>query len=394
MRPYHVHMPEPGVAQRVDAILARRAREAPPLETTLLRGLAVYRWAALVWLVVVLTVSRDEVERFWLAAMLTLLAVAVTAYSTWAAWRSPGTLLRLPFVLTEQAVIAALAIGGGFVFVAGQETNTNALASQWALAGVLQAGAAFGFWAGAGSGFALSLWRLIGTAINREGVLEADEWLSALSTTVTFVLAGGLVGGVVDLLRRSERQVALAEAREEVARTLHDGVLQTLAVIERRADDDALARMARDQELELREFLFGTGATSESGGAREIGPDLRAAAKRYEERFDGRVEVVLAPDLPELTGSAAEALAGAVGEALTNAGKHASPSRVTVFVEPADTGGVNASVLDDGCGFDPTTVVERVGLAQSIRGRITEAGGRVEIDSRPGRGTEVRMWLP
>ncbi len=87
------------------------------------------------------------------------------------------------------------------------------------------------------------------------------------------------------------------------------------------------------------------------------------------------------------------ALAGAVGEALANAGKHGGASTVTVFAEPVD-GELFCSVKDDGSGFDPAAVVEGEGLRRSIRGRIVEVGGRVEVDGRPGRGTEVRCWVP
>ena len=84
----------------------------------------------------------------------------------------------------------------------------------------------------------------------------------------------------------------------------------------------------------------------------------------------------------------------AVGEALTNAGKHAGSQRLTVFVEADDGGGVFCSVKDDGAGFDAVGVTEGVGLSRSIRGRLAEVGGRVEVDSRPGSGTEVRLWIP
>lgn len=354
----------------------------------------MYRWVALAWLGFVVVLSHDNVIRWWLCALLVALAFGVTLYSTWAGARSPGTLLQWPFVLTESAVIGALAIGGGWVFAAGEVSNTTALASQWALAGILNAGFAFGLWAGIAAGVALSVERVIGGMINVGGTLSSAEWLSALSSAVTFVLAGALAGGLVSLLRKAERQVAVAEAREEVARTLHDGVLQTLAVIERRADDATLARMAREQELELREFLFGTGTTSERGGARDLGPRLRDHARRYEERFGGRVDVILAPDLPHLADPVANAITGAVGEALNNAGKHGHAAKVTIYVEPADTVGVNVSVRDDGRGFDPAAVTEGIGLSRSIRGRMNEQHGTMEIESAPGRGTEVRLWVP
>ena len=93
---------------------------------------------------------------------------------------------------------------------------------------------------------------------------------------------------------------------------------------------------------------------------------------------------------------AADALAGAVGEALDER-RQARRTRgaCTVFAEPSDDGdAVACSVHDDGRGFEPAKVPEGVGLSRSIRGRMEEAGGRVEIESRPGSGTEVRLWLP
>jgi signal transduction histidine kinase len=103
--------------------------------------------------------------------------------------------------------------------------------------------------------------------------------------------------------------------------------------------------------------------------------------------------VLVPDDLPALDRSTIDGLAGAVGEALTNAGKHSGGTRAVVYVEPVDEG-VFCSVRDDGHGFDPATVREGVGLPRSIRGRIDELGGRVELDATPGHGTEVRIWLP
>jgi signal transduction histidine kinase len=218
---------------------------------------------------------------------------------------------------------------------------------------------------------------------------EGSNWFSLASTTLLFSLAGGVSGYMTRLLRRAQDEVSAARARERVARTLHDGVLQTLAVIERRADDPQLAKLAREQERELREFLFG----GDGKDPADLGARLRHAAARYEDSFGGRVDVVLAPDLPQLDAAQVDALAGAVGEALVNAGKHGQAQHVTVFAEPDDRQGVSCSVHDDGTGFDPANIREGVGLTRSIRARIEEAGGRVEIDSRPGAGTEVRLWL-
>ena len=166
--------------------------------------------------------------------------------------------------------------------------------------------------------------------------------------------------------------------------------LQTLAVIERRVADDDIARLAREQERELREYLFG--ADRQAGTrAGDLATSLRAAAARYEDAFGGRVEVLIADDLPRV--QAPEALVGAVGEALTNAGKHGHASRVTVFVEPGDDGGVFCSVKDDGRGFDPTATVYGTGL-QGMADRLEAIGGTLEVVSAPGRGTTVGGRVP
>ena len=113
----------------------------------------------------------------------------------------------------------------------------------------------------------------------------------------------------------------------------------------------------------------------------------------FEGRFGGQASVTVADDVEPPASAAVGALVGAVGEALTNAGKHGGAGHVTVYVEPADAG-LFCSVKDDGCGFDEATTPEGMGLSRSVRGRVTEAGGRVEVDGRPGRGAEIRIWLP
>jgi signal transduction histidine kinase len=206
---------------------------------------------------------------------------------------------------------------------------------------------------------------------------------------VIYALGGAVAGFFAIKLREAEREVAATQAREEVARTLHDGVLQTLAVIQRRSDDPELRSLARDQERDLRLFL--TGATRP---AVDLLAALRTAAATVERRQGMRTEVVTVGDLPALPDEVVAALAGAVSEALTNAAKHGDADRAIVYVEPQDDGGLFCSVKDDGAGFDPATTTDGMGLARSIRGRVEDVKGRVEVDSRPGGGTEVRLHWP
>jgi signal transduction histidine kinase len=361
------------------------------MERSVLQGLAVFRWGAWLWIAAVLAVSRHDIRRPWLAVGLIGAALAVTAVDTALLRRDHAALLRPGPVIAELAVGIALVLCDGWAYGPNHAFATSqSLGSVWPLAGILAAGVGFGFAAGASAGILMGLARAGAVLANGVAIDTGGKILSLTNTTVFYALGGAAAGYLISLLRRAEREISAARAREEVARTLHDGVLQTLAVVERRATttDPDLARLARQQERDLRDFLFG--ATR----AADLGAGLRAAAARFEDVFGGRVDVIVAADTPELSPPGCEALVGAVGEALINAGKHGEASKVTVYVEPADDGGVFCSVKDDGRGFDPATTDERVGLSRSIRGRINEVGGRVELNSRPGEGAEVCLWLP
>ena len=357
------------------------------MERSVLQGLAMFRWVAWAWMAVVLGVSRDELARPGLATAVVGAALVVTIVDT-SLWRAdPRRLLAPAPVLAELAVGAALlALDGlarpeGTIFVSGQS-----IGSTWPIVGILGAGVAFGPSAGVLAGAAMGAARVGSTVLNQvDGYTHAGV-LSLTSTIVFYAVAGGVAGHVYRLLVQAREEVAGARAREDVARTLHDGVLQTLAVVERRASDPDLARLAREQERDLREFLFGSRPV-----ATDLGAALRAAAARFEDAFGGRAQV-LVPDGLDLSPAAVAALTGAVGEALTNAGKHGGAGRVVIFVDDED--GLSCSVKDDGCGFDPATTPEGVGLSRSIRGRIEEAGGRVVVTGARGGGAEVRLWLP
>ena len=357
------------------------------LVRSLLIGIAAFRWLAWAWMAIVLIVSWDELEggRPWLAVGLVAAAGVVTVVTGFLARTDPDRLLTAALIISELTVGFALGAGDDWVFAG---SHPQSLGSVWPLAGVLTAGV---MWAGRGgaiAGAVVGLGRLFGDLVETGKTDFEEPVISAMSSSVLYALAGGVAGFLVVKLREAERQVSMVQAREEVSRTLHDGVLQTLAVVQRRSEDPDLVRLAHDQERDLRDYLFGV---EPPGG--ELGPRLRQAAARFEDHYEGRVQVVVADDLPNLPVNRVEALAGAVSEALANSGKHAEAGLVTVFVEPGDDGTVFCSVKDDGVGFGPDTA-EGVGLGRSIRARVAEVGGRVEVDGNAGRGTEVRLWVP
>jgi signal transduction histidine kinase len=192
-------------------------------------------------------------------------------------------------------------------------------------------------------------------------------------------------------LASERRERIRSEERAEMAAHLHDSVLQTLALIQRHAETPGQARtLARRQERELRAWLYGERAPAT--GATTLRAALDALAGEVEADHEVVVEVVTVGDCP--LGEVVEALALAVREATVNAARHAGVDEVSVYVE-VEPERVTAFVRDRGCGFDPAAVEPgRLGIARSMVGRLRRQGGRVEIHSTPGEGTEVVLEVP
>lgn len=189
------------------------------------------------------------------------------------------------------------------------------------------------------------------------------------------------------------------EEREEIASHLHDSVLQTLALIQRQAHDpQEVARLARSQERELRRWLFEDSGPAQSS----LAAALRTIAGEVEDQHGVKVTPVTVGDVSMDVDDSGNglpkehftALLGASREAMVNAAKHAGVPTIDLFAE-AEPHQVSVFVRDRGAGFDVAAVPQdRQGLAKSIRGRIERRGGQVEIMSTPGRGTEVRIFMP
>jgi signal transduction histidine kinase/phage shock protein PspC (stress-responsive transcriptional regulator) len=191
----------------------------------------------------------------------------------------------------------------------------------------------------------------------------------------------------------AERAARARESeRAEIAAHLHDSVLQTLALIQRRSDDPVqVARLARAQERDLRGWLYGSG-TPDAGS---LAAAVKAAAAEIEDVHGVSVEVVVVGDRP--VDERAAALVAALREAMVNAVRHGSPAGappVQVYVE-AGPDAVEAFVRDRGAGFEPDAVpADRLGVRESIVGRTERHGGTATLRSTPGEGTEVRLRMP
>ena len=317
------------------------------------------------------------------------------------------TLVRLVFALL------ALAGGAGILLYFALWAYHRHTAVGYALIGCsaiafllalgLSTGAVFGF-AFLVAGVAIVLTR--GGSIRPGGTLPVLGIVLLVIGAVTLLdhvgasqslLGPGAVAGALLLVfapwlwqlaaQRTER--IRLEERAEVAARVHDSVLQTLALVQRHAGDEArVSSIARRQERELRRWLYGSGF----GDGKTLEDALAEAAADVEELHGVKIELASA-------GHAAldadvEQLVLAAREAMTTAAKFAGAGEISVYAE-ADDASVSVFVRDRGAGFDRSTVSpDRRGLAESIEGRITRAGGTATIRSAPGEGTEVELTLP
>jgi signal transduction histidine kinase len=218
-----------------------------------------------------------------------------------------------------------------------------------------------------------------------------QTWLALLASVA-------VLGGVVLVLLpwalkfwrdlEAERAGRIRETeRAEIAAHLHDSVLQTLALIQRRAaNEHDVVRLARAQERELRGWLF-QDPGKEAG---QLSDRIKATAAEVEDLLGNAVEVVSVGDIAMT--EAHEALVQASREAMLNASRHGGGT-VSVYLEVSD-GRAEVFVKDRGPGFDLNEVPEdRLGVRESIIGRMTRHGGTATIASTPD-GTEVRLCLP
>jgi len=215
----------------------------------------------------------------------------------------------------------------------------------------------------------------------------------------TTVLAPGAIAGALLLIggpwlwrlaleRDAERSARIrSDERSEVAARVHDSVLQTLALIQRHAQEPRrVAALARRQERELRGWLYGDRPL---GDQSSLVAALSAVAADVEELHGVRVELASAGDA-----TAEEPLVLAAREAMTNAAKFAGVEEIDVYVDVEDDV-VSVFVRDRGKGFDRAPVpADRRGIVDSIEGRLARAGGSAVISAAPGGGTEVELRLP
>jgi signal transduction histidine kinase len=216
--------------------------------------------------------------------------------------------------------------------------------------------------------------------------------LAVLATSVgVAVLLGPWIIRLLRDLSTERRERIRSEERSEIAAHLHDSVLQTLALIQRADAPGRAKTLARRQERELRAWLFDERPPEGEGGALDLSGALDRMVTDVEDRHDVEVDLVLVgscPMEPRL-----DALVAALREAAHNAARHAGVTEVSVYVE-VQPERVEAYVRDRGNGFVLDAVEPgRLGVRESIVGRMARHGGKAEVHTAPGEGTEVTLEI-
>lgn len=383
----------------ITADASPRARTRPDLVhphlVPLWRGLVVYRVVALVAAVV-------NLVRFYDAWARPVLGIAVvTAMGVWTVISSrrylrsgdPATAVA-DLLVTALATASTLLVDTPDRVAAGGSVITTV----WSAGPVLAMAIALG-WRGGLSGAVVTLAVLFGV----RRALDADLLFDAQ----LLLVAGLAVGLAADTMRRSVEQLRAAAAREaataereRLARDIHDGVLQVLALVRRRGDELArhdvdapaveLARLAGEQEVALRRLITSAPAPAADGTV-----DL---SSRLAGVLPTHASLAVPAHAVPLPATAVDELAAVLREAVTNAAKHAPDAGLWVLVE-ADDEAVTVSVRDDGPGIpegrlEQAAAQGHLGVAASMRGRVQDLGGTLSLHTGPGEGTEWEIVVP
>lgn len=224
---------------------------------------------------------------------------------------------------------------------------------------------------------------------NFDASILVDSLAAVVIVLIGFAIAlGSSLSRLISQLGDERAQRTRAEIKAEMAAHLHDSVLQTLVLVQKNADDgNAVRSLARQQERELREWLYGSGFL----GGDSFAAIVTAAVGEIESKYSMAIELVMVGDCP--VEEPHQAFIQAIRESMVNAAKHSQAEKIDVYVEVgADS--IEAFVRDRGVGFDPNAVSDdRRGISESIMERMNRVGGKAVIKSNLGDGTEAHLLM-
>lgn len=362
------------------------------MEDRIFRALAVLRAVLVLNTVGVGLWTADELDRPWVGglavAAIVLWSLAVTLAYADASRRTP------PLLVVDLAVALTALLATPLVKTEGFDAT---LAGYWVMAPMFAWAARWGWRGGL----------VAGLAVGGCDLLIRDELTQVTYGNVFLLVVGGpVVGYLVESLQRSavqrdhaEREAAAAAERARLARAVHDGVLQVLALVQRLGGEAAatdprlaeLARLAGEQEEALRALI----RAQDRVVARAVEADLAAALASLE---SPGVVVSLPGGPVELPAAQVAEVRAAVAACLDNVERHAgADARAWVLLE-ALPGAVAVSVRDDGAGIPDGRLAQacaegRLGVSGSIEGRLRDLGGRADL-ATGSWGTEWTLTLP
>ncbi len=369
------------------------------METTLFRALAVLRLVVLVY-VVVLNASRwREFDRPVWGGVVVVGLVVWTGFVTWA-YDAPRR-RRLPLLVADVAVAMVALLSTPYIQSDAMiARHASTMPSFWVVSAVLAAAVARGWAGGIPAALLVSLCDL---SVRREP--NGTTW----GNIFLLLLAAGIVGYAATLVReatearaRAERAAAAMAERARLARVVHDGVLQVLAMVQRRGlelggEAADLGRLAGEQEVRLRALVqAGASPLAAAGPGSTAAADLAHALAGLQSRT---VTVAGPLDEVRLPAGVVDELVSVVRACLDNVTRHVGPD-APAWVLVEDLGdSVVVSVRDEGDGIGPGRLEAaraegRLGVHESIRGRIADLGGTATLRTGPGQGTEWELALP
>lgn len=377
---------------------AHPAVAADQVETTLFRALAVLRGVVLVYAVVLNAVRWDEFARPGLAWVVVGGIVLWSGFVTWA-YDDPRR-RRAPLLVADLVVAGAALLSTPLVQSdAMLERHASSMPSFWVMAAVLAWSAARGWVAGVVAAGVVTVCDLS---------VRLDPTGTTWGNIFLLFLAAGVVGYSASRLReatearaQAERLAAGLEERARLARIVHDGVLQVLALVQRRGLElggaaAELGRLAGEQEVALRALVHGEAVTRSSGPV--AGPDVDLV-ERLAVSAPAHVTVSGPGTAVVLPGAVAEEVVAAVHACLDNVARHVG-ERAPAWVLVEDLGdSVVVTVRDEGPGIAPGRLEAaeaegRMGVTGSIRGRLVDLGGTAQLVTAPGAGTEWELTVP
>jgi signal transduction histidine kinase len=364
-------------------------------EVTLWRALAVFRLATLGYTTVLVARNFEGFDHPYAAWVVVAVmggwsVLAISGYATPRGRTWP--LLTADFVVTAGCLLSSRWIEGPDVLGRGTPTLTIT----WMACPVLAVAVARGRVWGAVAAVAMGACDLIARGVFNQATFTGTAIMVMAALAVGHV--AGLAAQTQEQLRLAAEREAATRERERLARGIHDSVLQVLALVQRRGAELGgeaadLGRLAGEQEAALR-ALVGPAPGADSVPAGLV--DLRMMLGRHASPVVSISAPATGVWLPART---AHELSLAVAAAIENVRQHCPDgARAWILVED-EPGDVTVTVRDDGPGIpdgrlDQAADEGRLGLAQSIRGRVRDFGGTVTVTSAPGEGTEIEMRLP